>query len=99
MTFSQMRFRPRPGSSTRPGSIPSCWSGSVVANALLAPITFIFSRIGCTSAVRQLLASGMRLIPPAEGDRIRRTVEERIQGLADEDLDVLGYWEFVEGLT
>jgi len=38
-------------------------------------------------------------MPPVEGDRIRRTVEERIQGLADEDLDVLGYWEFVEGLT
>jgi len=66
---------------------------------LLPAITFIFSRIGCTSAVSQLLAGGMRLIPPAEGDRIRRTVEERIQGLADEDLDVLGYWEFVEGLT
>jgi ATP-dependent RNA helicase HelY len=68
-------------------------------DGLLPAITFIFSRIGCTSAVSHLLASGMRLIPPAEGDRIRRTVEERIQGLADEDLDVLGYWEFVEGLT
>jgi len=66
---------------------------------LLPAITFIFSRIGCTSAVSQLLASGMRLIPPGQGDQIRRTVEERIQGLADEDLDVLGYWEFVEGLT
>jgi ATP-dependent RNA helicase HelY len=68
-------------------------------DGLLPAITFIFSRIGCTSAVSQLLACGMRLIPPVEGDRIRRTVEERIQGLADEDLDVLGYWEFVEGLT
>ncbi|HEX7538060.1 MAG TPA: DEAD/DEAH box helicase [Dermatophilaceae bacterium] len=68
-------------------------------DGLLPAITFIFSRIGCTSAVSQLLGNGMRLIPPAEGDRIRRTVEERIQGLADEDLDVLGYWEFVEGLT
>jgi ATP-dependent RNA helicase HelY len=68
-------------------------------DGLLPAITFIFSRIGCTSAVSQLLASGMRLIPAAQGDRIRRTVEERIQGLADEDLDVLGYWEFVEGLT
>ncbi|MEO5874583.1 MAG: helicase-related protein, partial [Streptosporangiaceae bacterium] len=68
-------------------------------DGLLPAITFIFSRIGCTSAVSQLLAGGMRLIPPVEGDRIRRTVEERIRGLADEDLDVLGYWEFVEGLT
>ena len=68
-------------------------------DGLLPAITFIFSRIGCTSAVSQLLASGMRLIPQGEGDPIRRTVEERIQGLANEDLDVLGYWEFVEGLT
>ncbi|NMM23095.1 MAG: DEAD/DEAH box helicase [Phycicoccus sp.] len=68
-------------------------------DGLLPAITFIFSRIGCTSAVSQLLSNGMRLIPQAEGDRIRRTVEERIQGLADEDLAVLGYWEFVEGLT
>jgi len=68
-------------------------------DGLLPAITFIFSRIGCTSAVSQLLGKGVRLIPPVEGDRIRRTVEERIQGLADEDLDVLGYWEFVEGLT
>ncbi|HEY8621084.1 MAG TPA: DEAD/DEAH box helicase [Dermatophilaceae bacterium] len=68
-------------------------------DGLLPAITFIFSRVGCTSAVSQLLANGMRLITQAEGDRIRRTVEERIQGLADEDLGVLGYWEFVEGLT
>ncbi|HEY8651811.1 MAG TPA: DEAD/DEAH box helicase [Dermatophilaceae bacterium] len=68
-------------------------------DGLLPAITFIFSRIGCTSAVSQLLSNGMRLITQAEGDRIRRTVEERIQGLADEDLGVLGYWEFVEGLT
>jgi len=68
-------------------------------DGLLPAITFIFSRIGCTSAVSQLLANDMRLIPQVEGDRIRRTVEERIQGLADEDLGVLGYWEFVEGLT
>ena len=68
-------------------------------DGLLPAITFIFSRVGCTSAVSQLLANGMRLIPQAEGDRIRRTVEERIRGLADEDLGILGYWDFVEGLT
>ena len=68
-------------------------------DGLLPVITFIFSRVGCMSAVSQLLAADMRLIPQAEGDRIRATVEERIQGLADEDLGVLGYWEFVEGLS
>ena len=47
----------------------------------------------------QLLASGMRLIDEAEGERNRRVVEERIQGLADEDLSVLGYWDFADGIA
>ena len=66
---------------------------------LLPAITFIFSRVGCEGAVTQLLRDGVRLIPEAEGDRIRRTVEERVSALADEDLGVLGYWDFVDGLT
>ncbi|MGW5239633.1 DEAD/DEAH box helicase [Monashia sp. NPDC004114] len=66
---------------------------------LLPAITFIFSRAGCEAAVAQLLATGARLIPDAEGERNRRLVEERIQALADEDLSVLGYWDFVDGIT
>jgi ATP-dependent RNA helicase HelY len=68
-------------------------------DGLLPAITFIFSRAGCNAAVSQLLSRDVRLIPPIEGDRIRRRVEERVSGLADEDLGVLGYWEFVEGLS
>ncbi len=68
-------------------------------DGLLPAITFIFSRAGCNGAVSQLLSRDVRLIPPVEGDRIRRRVEERVSGLADEDLGVLGYWEFVEGLS
>src|SRR6476619_4608503 len=68
-------------------------------DGLLPAITFIFSRVGCDAAVRQLLQDGMRLIPQQEGERIRRTVEERVQALHEEDLAVLGYWDFVEGLT
>ena len=66
---------------------------------LLPAITFIFSRAGCEAAVAQLLASGMRLISEPEGERNRRVVEERIQGLADEDLSVLGYWDFADGIA
>jgi ATP-dependent RNA helicase HelY len=66
---------------------------------LLPAITFIFSRAGCEAAVGQLLASGMRLVTEEEGERNRRVVEERIQALADEDLAVLGYWDFVDGIT
>ena len=67
--------------------------------ALLPAITFIFSRVGCEAAVGQLLAAGTRLVPEREGLRIRRLVEERVEGLADEDLSVLGYFDFVEGLS
>ena len=68
-------------------------------DALLPAITFIFSRVGCEAAVGQLLAAGTRLIPEREGLRIRRHVEERVESLADEDLSVLGYFDFVEGLS
>lgn len=66
---------------------------------LLPAITFIFSRAGCDGAVGQLLSTGMRLIPEADGEANRRLVEERIQGLAEEDLSVLGYWDFVDGIS
>ena len=68
-------------------------------DGLLPAITFIFSRVGCEAAVSQLLAAGTRLIPEREGLRIRRHVEERVESLADEDLSVLGYFDFVEGLS
>ncbi|WP_347350092.1 DEAD/DEAH box helicase [Intrasporangium sp.] len=68
-------------------------------DGLLPAITFIFSRAGCDAAVAQLLAHGVRLVPDAEGERNRRLVEERVQGLADEDLGVLGYWDFVAGVS
>ena len=66
---------------------------------LLPAITFIFSRVGCEAAVGQLLAAGTRLVPEKDGDRIRRHVEQRVESLEDEDLGILGYWDFVEGLS
>src|SRR5689334_17420950 len=74
------------GGGGRPGGGPS--RSEVVArldrDGLLPAITFIFSRAGCEGAVGQLLRDGVQLIPEAEGERIRRTVEERVQGLAEE---------------
>ena len=68
-------------------------------DGLLPAITFIFSRVGCEAAVAQLLSAGIRLIPEREGDRIRRLVEERVGHLTDAELGVLGYWDFVDGLS
>jgi ATP-dependent RNA helicase HelY len=95
------RSGPAPRAGGRPGG--GATRSEVVQGldreGLLPAITFIFSRVGCEAAVGQLLRDGVRLVPDREGERIRRLVEERVSGLADEDLGVLGYWDFVEGLT
>ncbi|GLU90065.1 DEAD/DEAH box helicase [Agromyces sp. NBRC 114283] len=65
---------------------------------LLPAIVFIFSRAGCDQAVRQLLRSGLRLTEAPERDEIRKIVEARVRTFRDEDLAVLGYWEWLEGL-
>ncbi|HEX5018741.1 MAG TPA: DEAD/DEAH box helicase [Actinomycetes bacterium] len=65
---------------------------------LLPAIYFIFSRAGCDGAVRQLLQSGVRLNDPESSEKVRRIVEDRTAHLTDEDLRVLEYDDFVEGL-
>ena len=65
---------------------------------LLPAIFFIFSRMGCDQAVRQVLRSGVRLTDAHEREEIRQIVEERCRTLRDDDLAVLGYWEWLDGL-
>ncbi|BDI22643.1 RNA helicase [Herbiconiux sp. L3-i23] len=65
---------------------------------LLPAIFFIFSRAGCDAAVRQVMRAGVRLTDAEERGEIRAIVEERCRTLLDEDLAVLGYWEWMEGL-
>lgn len=65
---------------------------------LLPAISFIFSRAGCDQAVSQVLRSGVKLTTKEEREEIRNIVEERCRSIADEDLGVLGYWQWVEGL-
>jgi ATP-dependent RNA helicase HelY len=65
---------------------------------LLPAITFIFSRAGCDAAVAQCLRSGLRLTTPAERAEIRAHVEDRTADLPEEDLGVLGYDTWLEGL-
>jgi ATP-dependent RNA helicase HelY len=65
---------------------------------LLPAILFIFSRAGCDVAVQQCLHAGLRLTTPEERAAIRRVVERRIAVIPGEDLSVLGYWEWLDGL-
>ena len=68
------------------------------AEGLLPAITFIFSRAGCDAAVAQCLRSGMRLLGPPERAEVRAYVEASCAEIPDEDLMVLGYHEWLEGL-
>jgi ATP-dependent RNA helicase HelY len=65
---------------------------------LLPAITFIFSRAGCDAAVQQCVRSGLRLNTADERASVRALVEQRCADLAEDDLRVLGYWEWLEGL-
>ena len=85
----QVRYRP-PG---RPEVIER-----LDAEGLLPAITFIFSRAGCDAAVQQCLSAGLRLTTPEESVEIARIVAERTAGLADADLAVLGYTDWLTGL-
>lgn len=68
-------------------------------DGLLPAIYFIFSRVGCDAAVQQCLDSNLRLTTPAERDEIVAFVEERCSHLPEEDLHVLGYHDFLDGLS
>jgi ATP-dependent RNA helicase HelY len=66
---------------------------------LLPGIVFVFSRVGCDAAVTQCLSAGVRLTSPEERDAIFELVEESCRHLPDDDLHVLGYHDFLDGLT
>ncbi|MEU8891985.1 DEAD/DEAH box helicase [Streptomyces sp. NPDC048442] len=65
---------------------------------LLPAITFIFSRAGCEAAVQQCMYAGLRLNDEDARQRVREIVEERTAAIPGEDLHVLGYYEWLEGL-
>lgn len=65
---------------------------------MLPAITFIFSRLGCDSAVRQCLASGVRLTTPDERREIRETAMRYTQNIAEDDLETLGFSEWMNAL-
>ena len=65
---------------------------------LLPAITFIFSRAGCDAAVKQCLQAGLRLTNTEERTEILRTATLYTQNIAEEDLDVLGYRDWLAAL-
>lgn len=99
----------KPGSSKNPRSVGNgrrVWIPSradvvdrLDREGLLPAIVFIFSRVGCDAAVTQCLSAGVRLTSPEERDEIYAYVEAACRDLPDEDRHVLGYHDFLDGLT
>jgi ATP-dependent RNA helicase HelY len=85
--------RPRYRAPARPDVITR-----LDAAGLLPAITFVFSRNGCDAAVRQCLLAGLRLTDEAERAQIAEIIDRRTGSLPEEDLHVLGFWEWREGL-
>lgn len=65
---------------------------------LLPAITFIFSRNNCDAAVRQCLAAGLRLTNSQERLEIRSVIARNMKNLSEEDLVILGYYEWADAL-
>ncbi|GFG76004.1 DEAD/DEAH box helicase [Mycobacterium botniense] len=68
------------------------------SEGLLPAITFVFSRNGCDAAVAQCLHSPLRLTSDEERAQIAEVIDHRCGDLPDTDLEVLGYYEWREGL-
>jgi ATP-dependent RNA helicase HelY len=65
---------------------------------LLPAITFIFSRAACDAAVNQCVHAGLRLTNTLEREEILRTATRLNSNLAPEDLEVLGYGQWLDAL-
>ena len=65
---------------------------------LLPAITFIFSRAGCDAAVAQCVSSGLWLTTEQEQQVIAQRVDAAGQDIPPDDLDVLGFWTWRDGL-
>src|SRR6266581_1737558 len=88
--------------SHRPRRFPPAYRPDVISrldsNGLLPAITFIFSRAGCDAAVEQCLVAGLRLTTPEEAETIQQVAERRTADIPPEDLTILGYGEWLDGL-
>jgi ATP-dependent RNA helicase HelY len=65
---------------------------------LLPAITFIFSRAGCDAAVTQCVSAGLWLTTEKEQRIIAQRVDEAGQDIPSDDLEVLGFWNWRDGL-
>ena len=69
------------------------------AESMLPGIYFIFSRRGCDTAVQQCLSDNVKLVTEDERREIVEYADWRVGELPPDELDVLGYNSWIEGLS
>ncbi len=69
------------------------------SESMLPAIYFIFSRRGCDEAVKRCLNENIRLTTPEERRRITEYADLRASELPEEELDILGYHDWIAGLA
>ena len=67
-------------------------------SGMLPVIYFIFSRAGCESSARNVAAARLRLTTSEERQKIRKVATEKTRHLADSDLDILGFGNWLADL-
>ena len=93
--------RPGPGGRRARGFVPPRRADVIEKldqSSLLPAIVFIFSRAGCEAAVRECVRAGLRLNAPEDRAQVREYVERRCADLPEEDLAILGYYEWLDAL-
>ncbi len=90
------RGRPRRGGGGPPSRVDVV--ERLDSAGLLPAITFIFSRAGCDAAVQQFLRTGVRLLTDEQRAKVRAHVTARCAEIPPEDLNILGFHDFADGL-
>ncbi|SIS41534.1 ATP-dependent RNA helicase HelY [Corynebacterium appendicis CIP 107643] len=80
----------RPQDRVRPVGRPEVVE-ALKGRDMLPAIVFIFSRAGCDGALFQCLRSRKELTTPEEAERIKEIADQGVEGIPEEDLDVLNY--------
>ncbi|MDP5225955.1 MULTISPECIES: DEAD/DEAH box helicase [Arthrobacter] len=94
---SQGRPEPRTAPAVTRASRPAVVR-TLESQGLLPAIFFIFSRAACDAAVQQCAAADVWLTTERERRIIASRVDEASRDIPGEDLDVLGFWAWRDGL-
>ncbi|MDO4761707.1 MAG: RNA helicase [Corynebacterium sp.] len=89
--------RPRPQDRFRPLGRPEVLD-VLRGMDMLPSITFIFSRLGCDSALAQCLRSRLVLTSQQEAEEIAAIVDAGVSEIPEEDLKVLGFRQWKAAL-